>query len=318
MKQTSWLFHPVAVFVISTLSLVGSLFLYIYWYIEVSEGLKAVVRRFDLDASQVLEPQTWLVVLVLSVLVALILLGILIIFAYSQKVFKLYRHQQDFINSFTHELKTPVTSLKLFLETFEKYELPREEREKYVRFMLADVAQLSDTISRILDLARLESRSYQPEFEESDLVEAVESCLSQNSAVLQHADIRVHRPAEVPPVYPLDRVLFHMLVMNLVTNAIKYNVSERPSVDIRFEQTRRHHLIHFEDNGVGLEKRELRKVFRKFYKAASTERLSAKGTGLGLNLVQNIARIHRGRVTAVNRKSGSGSVFTLTLPIRAL
>ncbi len=316
MNRASWILHPISVFVISTLSLGVSLFLYIHWYIEVSEGLRAVVRRFNLDASQVLEPQTWLVIAVLSALVGLILLGIFIIFAYSQKAYKLYRQQHNFINSFTHELKTPVTSLKLFLETFQHYELPREEREKYLRYMLADVARLSDTIGRILDLARLESRSYQADFRTGDLFAAVEEAVRQNRRFFGDADIRVHPPEGDAPSYPIDPSLFQMLVINLLTNAIKYNASDRPRVDIRFERTRRHHLIRFEDNGIGLFRGEARKIFRKFYQGAGPGKPGAKGTGLGLNLVQNIARIHRGKVTAENRKSGRGSVFTLSLPRR--
>lgn len=316
MRQTSWYLHPIAVFVISTLTLVASLFLYIYWYIEVSDGLRALVRRFNLDATQVLAPQTWLVVLVLSVLVGLILLGILIIFAYSQKAYQLYRHQHNFINSFTHELKTPVTSLKLFLETFDKYELPRQEREKYIKYMLADVGRLSDTIGRILDLARLESRSYQADFESTDLVTAVEDCINQTPTVTAKADIRVHPPPGPRPVYPIDRSLFQMLVMNLLTNAVKYNTAEQPRVHIRFEQTRRHLRIHFIDNGIGLDEGDLRKIFRKFYQAARPVGIAVKGTGLGLNLVQSIAKIHRGKVTAENRRNSQGAVFTLMLPVR--
>jgi signal transduction histidine kinase len=316
MKQTSWLFHPIAVFVISTLTLVVSFFLYLYWYFEVSEGLKAVIRRFNLDSSQVLEPQTWMVVMVLSTLLGLILLGIFIIFSYSQKALKLYRLQHNFINSFTHELKTPVTSLKLFLETFQKYELPRHEREKYIRYMLLDIDRLSDTISRILDLARLESRSYQAEFVDTDLVEALNDCITLNPTLLEKADIVVHPEAADRPVYPIDRSLFTMLVINVLINAIKYNRSERPRVDIRFKRGRRHLMIQFEDNGIGLEQKELRKIFRKFYRGTGSRGSEKKGTGLGLNLVQIIARIHGGRVTAENRKTGSGAVFMLLLPAR--
>ena len=120
--------------------------------------LKSVIARYRLDANQFFEAQTWVVILSLSLLVAVILAGILIIFIYNLKTLQLYRLQHTFINNFTHELKTPVTSLKLYLETFAKHELPREEQLRYIRFMLQDTERLSGNINSILNLARIESR----------------------------------------------------------------------------------------------------------------------------------------------------------------
>ena len=128
MKQAKWFIHPVFIFVLSTIALAISLFLYIYWYISVSENLNSVIRRYQLDANQFFEAQTWVVILSLSLLVGVILAGILIIFIYNLKTLQLYRLQHTFINNFTHELKTPVTSLKLYHETFTKHDLPREEQ----------------------------------------------------------------------------------------------------------------------------------------------------------------------------------------------
>jgi signal transduction histidine kinase len=314
MKPAPWFLHPVAIFVISILALVASLFLTIYWYMEVSSGLEALVERFHLESGQVLAPESWVVVLVLSALVGIILLSLLTIFVYNQKTLQLYRLQRNFIDNFTHELKTPVTSLQLFLETFQKYDLTREERQKYLGLMLTDVGRLSDTISRILSLARLESRSYQAHFQPLDLVALVRDSLAQNAALFAQASIRIHPPPGGVCRQPVDRALFDMLVVNLLMNAIKHNESPRPEVDVRFASTPRHWLIHFEDNGVGIDRHEVRKIFRKFYQAGRTEGRWDRGSGLGLHLVQNIARIHRGRVSARGRENGQGSVLTVALP----
>lgn len=314
MKPTPWFFHPVAIFIISILALVASLFLTIYWYIEVSAGLEAVVERFNLEPSQVLAPRSWVVVLVLSVLVGIILFSLLTIFVYNQKTLQLYRLQRNFIDNFTHELKTPVTSLRLFLETFQKYDLSREERQKYAGLMLLDVSRLTDTINRILSLARLESKSYRAHFEPLDLVEVIRGCLKQNEALFAQASIRVHPPPGGRCLQPVDRALFEMLVVNLLVNAVKHNDSPQPEVDVRFATTPRHWLIHFEDNGVGIDPHEVRKIFRKFYQSGRAEGQWSRGSGLGLHLVQNIARIHRGRVSARGRVSGQGSILTVALP----
>ncbi|MBW1642574.1 MAG: HAMP domain-containing histidine kinase [Deltaproteobacteria bacterium] len=314
MNRTKWFFHPIFIFILSIVALATSLFLYIYWYVEVSTGLKSVVNKFNLDSSQVLEPQTWIVIMVLSILVGIILLGIFIIFVYNQKTLQLYRLQYNFINNFTHELKTPVTSLKLFLQTFSKHELSRDDQLKYIQYMIADVSTLSDHISRILNLARIESKSYKKEFIVSDLVEAFEQFYKNNDHLFKGCKITIHHPPE-PLLYSINPPLLEMLLMNLLTNAIKYNESKAPMIDIAFERQNRKLLISFKDNGIGLEKGKIKKIFKKFYQVGRTDVMSAKGSGLGLHVVQNIARIHKGKVVAESKGKGEGSVFTLILPV---
>ncbi len=314
MHRILWLRHPIFVFVFSILALAASLFLYIYWYIEVSMGLNAVVNKFNLDSRQVLEPQTWVVILVLSILVGIILLGIFIIFVYNQKTVRLYRLQHNFINNFTHELKTPVTSLKLFLETFLKHELPRQDRRKYIDYMLQDVNRLSENINRILDLAKIESKSYEADFVNLDITDVIRQFINHNLHLLEKCEIRVHNPSEKCFYCAIDRPMFEMLLINLITNAIKYNRSDKPRIDIAFHTERGKLYIRIMDNGIGIPKIELRKIFRKFYQIGQSDDMTAKGSGLGLYLVQNIARIHKGKVIASNPENGPGSIFTLRLP----
>ncbi len=318
MRPTTWLFHPIVIFIFSIVALALSLFLFIYWYIEISSGLQILARRIDMDAAQVLAPQTWVVIVVLSILVGIILMGIFTIFVYNQKTWQLYRLQRQFINNFTHELKTPVTSLQLFLETFKKYNLPRRDQEKYISYMLADIGRLSDNINRILNLARLESKSYQAEFKPRDLVAVIEKCHRAHRGLFEGVRIEVHKPGAERFVYPVDRPLFEMLVMNLLLNAVKYNESDTPQVDVRFTLRHRHLWIDFIDNGIGIDRRESRKIFKRFYQAGRPGGNPPRGSGLGLNLVQHIARLHQGRVEAASRNDRRGSVFSLVLPIKLL
>ena len=316
MTRTKWFFHPILFFVFSIVALVVSYLLYIYWYIEISSGLEAVVRRFNLEPGQVFKSEAWVVILVLSILVAIILLGIFIIFVYNQKTLQLYRLQDNFINNFTHELKTPVTSLKLFLETLHKYELSRDDERKYIGYMIQDVTRLSDNINRILNLSRIETKNYKGEFASLDLVEVVERFCENNNHLFSPCKINIHNPSGRSFLYRINLAFFEMLLMNLLTNAYKYNDTDVPEIDINFEPKKRKLHLCFEDNGIGIEKAEIKKVFRKFYQVGLSDNMSARGSGLGLYLVQNIARIHKGKVIAESRGSGKGSVFTLVLPYR--
>lgn len=315
--QLKWYLHPALVFIFSILALAASLFLYIYWYVEVSAGLKNLAHRYGLDPSHFFEAQTWVVILVLSILMGLILVGMVIIFIYNQKTLQFYRLQNNFINNFTHELKTPATSLKLYLETFRRHELSREDQLKYIGYMIQDVNRLSDNIGRILDLARIESRSYGGEFVKADLVETVEGFLRTNAHLFQGCEIQTHNPSGEAFPCPVNPALFEILLMNLLTNAIKYNTSETPRIDIRFALQKRTLQIRFEDNGIGIEKGNIRKIFGKFYQVGRSDDMSAKGSGLGLYLVRHIARIHKGKIAAESPGTGKGSVFTLTLPFHA-
>jgi len=317
MKQAKWFIHPVFIFTLSTVALAISLFLYIYWYISVSENLNSVIRRYQLDANQFFEARTWVVILILSLLVGVILVGILIIFIYNVKTLQLYRLQHTFINNFTHELKTPVTSLKLYLETFTKHDLPREEQLKYMGFMLLDVERLSANINSILNLARIESRLQEGAPTSVDLPETIRQFIHDNRHIFHDCDIRVDPPPGGPLFYPVITSLFEMLLMNILTNALKYNTSGKPRIDITFENNEKSLLIHFRDNGIGIAQAERKRIFRKFYQARHDGPIPVGGSGIGLYLVQQIARLHHGQMVADSAGVGKGSVLTLILPVKA-
>jgi two-component system phosphate regulon sensor histidine kinase PhoR len=315
MKKTRWFFHPVFIFVFSVIALGLSLFLFIYWYMEVSTGLEAIVGKYHLDRGQILESRTWVVIMVLSILVGLILTGILVIFVYGQKTLQLYRLQHNFINNFTHELKTPVTSMKLYLETFLKHDLSKDKRDKYIRYMLSDVNRLSGNINSILNLAKIESKLYEGEHVTADLVIFSERFYKNNHHLFQDCEINIHNPSGLSFLYEINPSMFEMLIMNLTTNAIKYNESGKPALDITFLPINNKLNICFKDNGIGIAKAELKKIFKKFYQVGIADDMTAKGSGLGLYLVGNIAKIHKGKIKAESK--GGGSVFTLVLPFEA-
>jgi two-component system phosphate regulon sensor histidine kinase PhoR len=313
MSNVRWFIHPILVFILSVVALAASLVLYIYWYLAVSKGLQRIAMAYKIDQEVFFELRTWVVILVLSILVGLIIVGVFIIFAYYQKAWRLYRLQRNFIDSFTHELKTPVASLKLYLETFNRHELPREDQLKYIGFMLNDVDRLLYNINRILQLARIESGNYAREFVQSDLVESVERFRDQNANLFPNSIVTIENPAKRPFPYNLNVQLFDILLMNLFSNAMRYNHSPQPRLDIRFVPRPEGLDIRFEDNGVGIEQEELGKVFRKFYRAGKPDDMTARGSGVGLYLAKQIARLHKARIYAESDGPSKGSAFVVSL-----
>jgi len=314
MKRTFWFIHPIAIFVYSIIALALSLFLYIYWYVEVSSGLQRVISKTNLDPDQFVAWQTWVVIMVLSILVGIILLGIIFVFVYQRKTLALYRSQHKFINSFTHELKTPVTSLQLYLETMTRVELPRDKQEKYLGYMLDDVSRLTGNINGILNLARLEAKVQGVEFVVVDLVEEVLVFYRQNEQLFRESDILVNKSEGQKYYCSINRSLFHMMLMNLLSNGIRYNENDRPKIQISFSQTESNVQLAIADNGVGFEKSQARKVFKKFFQIEQQELTRAGGTGLGLYMVDQVVRLHKGKVTAHSGGPGKGSEFVVSLP----
>ncbi len=314
MKHSLWLVHPISIFVFSIIALGLSLFLYIYWYVEVSTGLKAVIEKTNLEPEQFVAWQTWVVIMVLSILVGIILIGIFIIFAYQRKTLALYRSQHKFINSFTHELKTPTTSLNLYLETFIKHELPREKQLKYLNYMIADVERLTDNINGILDLARLEAKIYGGKFVVVDLVEQVEKFCKKNEQLFRGSLLSVDNKQQKKFYCSINISMFQMLLMNLFSNAIRHNDKSCPEVKVSFSTSEKHVCIRFVDNGIGFEKSQVKKIFRKFFQVDRAEWNYAGGTGLGLYMVEQVVKFHKGRVFAKSDGIGKGAQFTVCLP----
>ncbi len=320
MNRTKLMPNAMFIFIFSILALVSSFVLYIYWYIEISSGLDEVVNKFDIDPRLVFESQTGLVIFVLSLLVSLILIGLSMTFIYNQKMQQLYRLQNNFINNFTHELKTPVTSLKLYLETFLKHDLSKEDQQKYVTYMLQDVHRLSDNISNILDLGRIESRNLQDEYIELELTSFVAEFYKDNGYLFPGLEIDVKPLKEGAQNMQISKPLFEMLLINLASNAFKYNDSETPSLAVDFQKHNQKLTIEFRDNGIGIDRSQTSKIFKKFYQIGHSNVRSAQGSGLGLYLVQNIVRAHNGKIKVrrndvIHSTDSVGSTFVITLPL---
>lgn len=239
-------------------------------------------------------------------------MGVLLIFIYYQKLIRLYRFQQNFINGFTHELKTPIASLRLYLDTFNKYDLNKDDTKKYISYMIKDTERLNLNVNQILNLSKLEDRSFLPDFDSEDLHYFTEEFFRKNPHYFEECDITIEKKSQGDYPFFFDFKLFEMVIMNLVTNCIKHNKNKWPQLKIIFSKHGKNYLIDFEDNGVGLDKSEFKNIFKKSYQVGKT----TKGSGLGLYLAQSIVKIHKGEMSATSEGLGQGTRFRIKLPMK--
>ncbi len=281
---------------------------------EITSALEVVILKFHIDPGMIFPSKTGMTLLILTALIAVVLAGILLAFIYYQKTVNLFRLQHNFIYNFTHELKTPVTSLRIYLETFIRHRLDPEDIKKYSENMLEDVNRLSENINSILNLARIESQNFDSEIKTESLVKLVENFCKKNASLFRELSIEIDNPSGHEMVYPVNLFLFEMLLMNIISNAIRYNDSENPTLLISFKTSVQKAMIEFSDNGIGVEKKDTRKIFRKFYQSGRDHKNDVSGSGLGLYLVSNIAAIHGWKVSVKSRGRGKGSTFILIIP----
>lgn len=310
MLKSKWFFHPIFIFIFSLVAVLTSLFIYLRSYLKVHQAFNEVVAKYHINASQFLQTETWVIVVVLSILVAIILGGLMIIFIYYQKVIQLYRLQQNFINGFTHELKTPIASLQLFIETFTRHELSRVDQLKYLEFMNRDTKRLADNVDRILHLSKLEDKNFKANFQINNIENIVKTFLKNTPHLFEDADV-VFECSAKPIEMLIDQSLFEMLLMNLITNAIIYNRSTSKKIEIKLEVIKSKLVLSVSDNGIGITKDELNKVFKKFYQVGRT----TKGSGLGLYIVQSIVKLHYGEIKVFSNGENAGTKFVMEFEI---
>ncbi len=222
-----------------------------------------------------------------------------------------------FINAVTHELKTPVASIRLYLETLQKRELDDGKRREFYGIMLADSDRLLSTIEQVLRAGRVSPSGRQMNLLPIDLVELANECL-----VL--AQRRHHLPPEAFSLKASDHLSVQgdpeelkAAVSNLIDNAIKYS---GPDVRVTIEVARLDSAfaaVRVTDSGVGIAKNELDRIFKRFYRVPGPVATRVKGTGLGLFIVRSVAKRHGGRAYAESAGVGQGSTFTLQLPIES-
>lgn len=314
LNPSRWYLHPVFIFACSIFALATFLVLTVSLYMEIRSALEVVMLKFNIAPQAIFPSKTGMTILVLSLLIFVVLAGIFLAFIYYQKTANLFRLQHNFIYNFTHELKTPVTSLRLYLETFIRHPMDPGDVKKYSADMLKDIDRLTENIDRILNLARIESQNFGSKVTRESLVVFLKDFCRKNASLFRDLDIKIENPSRGRFEYPVNAFLLDILLTNIFSNAIRYNESHTPCLTILFKSYLQKVTIDFIDNGIGVDKEEAKKIFRKFYQANRNHNHATTGSGLGLYLVSSIAAIHGWRASVSSEGKGKGAKFTITIP----
>jgi signal transduction histidine kinase len=222
----------------------------------------------------------------------------------------------SFINAVTHELKTPVASIRLYLQTLQTRQLDEAKRQEFYRIMLDDSDRLLHTIEQVLRAGSTQSQFRRIAQAPVDLREIVSECVSLARTRFHLADDAMKFEARTngAAVVIGDADELKAAVWNLIDNAVKYSAGE-PRVSVSVEETAdgSRYAVKVSDRGPGISPHELKRVFRRFYRIHGMS-VRTKGSGLGLFIVRSVARRHGGKAFAESEGAGRGSTFTILLP----
>lgn len=237
-----------------------------------------------------------------------------LIFRWLTSQMKITSMYDNFIANVTHELKSPLSSIQLGLETLQVHQLTPEKQEDFLNLMIRDAGRLHRLINSILDITGLEQKkfvfNYHVVTAGPTLCQVVED--ARTLYKLSADAITITGEANHPCV--IDQNAMSIVINNLMDNAIKYS-NPPVKIDIALSFTKKFVRMIFRDHGVGIASRDMKKIFQKFYRVYRNDIPSVKGSGLGLTWVREIVKAHGGKIQVHSDGPGKGCRFTIDLPI---
>lgn len=254
--------------------------------------------------------------ILVAVLAAVILLGLLAIYQSARMVTDLSERRSGFVSSVTHELKTPLTNIRLYIEMLEQGIAASDpEREmEYYRILESESARLSRLINNVLEFSKLEKRQRPVNLQEGDLEEVLAEVRDAMGEWLRQEGFTLMVENLLDHPFCYDREVMVQVLMNLIENGVKFSKgSEWREITVRVKREGDRVLIRVSDTGPGIPRHALKKIFEDFYRVDNQLTRTTKGTGIGLALVKRFVEAMGGRVSAANNP-GPGCTVTLSLP----
>jgi len=275
------------------------------WQILVVTDLGSVARGFTTTS--------WWFLILGSIFFLLVILGLVLLCAWLIREMRHNQRQQAFLDAVTHEMRTPLASLRLALDTLARHDPPPERRGTFLTMMEEDVERLDRTVSHVLTAARAEGTPRPPLAGRVELRRLLEESIAEIRETHQLGADAIRLESDVSAVVRGDEAELGLVFRNLLENAVKYS---NPPVDVRVGITdtgERRVQVQIADRGIGIPPRELRKIFQRFYRAGRDVQRTAAGLGLGLFIARSLVRRQGGRIEARSEGAGRGSRFVVTL-----
>ncbi len=267
-----------------------------------SEPYKALEQRY--------RRQEWMILGEVSVFVFSLIIGIWLINRGYHKEVIAAKQRRNFLLSITHELKSPIASIRLVLETLLKRELKREQFEKLSQTALNETDRLHMLVEDLLLSAKLET-AYQPNLEPLDLSDLLQDLVFKMQAKYHNAHFTYHENISDPTILG-DKSGLTSVALNLLENAVKYSTGPA-NIDVQLTEHHGKLRLEVADQGIGIEESEKKQIFEKFYRVGNEDTRKTKGTGLGLYIVEQIVKAHEGTIIVLDNEP-RGTIFRIELP----
>jgi len=305
------LYH-VVIFIIAQIAWLSLIGLWIYWYVYNYIVYKEVGDQFSSEVSyDITNVGPFVIGLVLLVGLSLITIWI---FRHLNVQLRLTNLYDNFISNVTHELKSPLSSIQLSLETLKSRDVPRERQKEFVEMMIKDVNRLTRLINSILQIPALEQKKFAYSYKVYPAGSAIKQILKESVEEFRLPPDTINVEENAPCELVIDIDGLKTVFDNLIDNALKYSI-QPAKINVKVSCNTQKVIIEFTDNGIGIDSKELKKVFNKFHRVYHQNIPNVKGTGLGLYQVKEIIKNHGGKIHIFSQGENKGTTFKIELPI---
>lgn len=300
-------------FILAQIAWLGLLGLWIYWYVSNYIFYKEVGKGYLIPTN----------VFVDNSKVGVFVIGIIMIVGIATAVFIIFRNltvqrkitglYDNFIANITHELKSPLSSIQLYLETLSSKNIPPDKQKEFYSIMAKDTDRLHKLINSILEISRIEQKrvSHNYHISAADIIPKLIENSFKNFRLPENFTMI---NGDVRGKCVIDKDAMQIVFDNLTDNAIKYS-SAPANISVRLKSNEKQNIIEFSDNGIGIGVKYQKTIFNKFHRVYNKNIPNVKGTGLGLFWVKEIIKLHGGKISVKSEGVNKGTTFIIALPI---